>query len=576
MKDIEEYMIDLSLSMMTSFFIQRKLEKMTLHLSDQLIWMQNYKKRFDKSTTLSYLKELRDDYCGNVHMERENYHIFFITPTIIFSAGNVSIEFCQENKTIKKAKLCISGIWQFDKIWYLTHLYSIEKEVEKCQQEDSLSKLQLEIIQKAVTIDPLTKINNMQGFEKEVERLLKQYPNQKYAMIKFGIRDFRFVNRRYGYKMGDFVLKQIAKNLKKTIQVRETCGRMEKDIFAILYCFNSKKELEKRVEALETTLIDYELAQQLEVKIHFNIGIYEIENTHVEYVKDMLDKALIAQRNKSRSLSHHHYAYYEEWMMNQQYQQSKILEEAPKAMEENAFHLYIQPQFDLQTGNLVAGEALTRWIVDDGIRMPNEFIPVFEEQGLIFSFDYYMLEKICQQLKSWIEAGVKIYPISTNQSRLHIEEENYFKDFCAVIDRYEIPHEYIIFELTESAFVENSEKMIRLAEQLHEHHYKIAIDDFGTGYASLNLLSVVPADILKIDKSMLKGYSTNIRTQIIMEKMIQLAHEMGMKVICEGVEVQAEWEYLKRVGCDIAQGFLMGKPIEATAYRKQWLKNRNT
>ena len=261
--------------------------------------------------------------------------------------------------------------------------------------------------------------------------------------------------------------------------------------------------------------------------------------------------------------------------MTAQYQRSKLLEEAPKAMEENEFSLYIQPQFDLTSGALVAGEALVRWITKEGIRMPGEFIPIFEEQGFIFSFDYYMLDKICQQMRKWIDEGVEVHPVSTNQSRLHIEEENYFKDFCAVIDRYQIPHEYIIFELTESAFVENSEKMIKLTKQLHEHHYKIAIDDFGTGYASLNLLSVVPADILKIDKSMLKGYNTNIRTQIIIEKIIQLAHDIGMSVVCEGIEEQAEWEYLKKIGCNIGQGFLMGKPIEAEAYQKLWLKTTN-
>ncbi|WP_052466254.1 bifunctional diguanylate cyclase/phosphodiesterase [Beduini massiliensis] len=577
MDAVEKKIKVLSESMITHFFVQKEDQYFVSYLSDNLLWMSDDNTFYDRQTTLAYLKQLRDDCHGVVKIKHQDFHVYSLRPHICFVVGTVTIEVGSEENQFRENEICISGIWQEESNWCLTHFYSAIKDERLMSQNGSLSlHQQLEVIQKATMIDPLTQINNLQGFEKEAAALLKQYPKQKYVMIKFGIRDFRFVNRRHGYKMGDLVLKHIAKNLLATLNDRETCGRMEKDVFAMLYCFEDKASLEQRVEQLETVLIDTPLRQRLETKIHFNIGIYQIENDHTEYIKDMLDKALIAQKKGSTSISHrHHYAYYEEWMMTAQYQRSKLLEEAPKAMEENEFSLYIQPQFDLTSGTLVAGEALVRWITQDGIRMPGEFIPIFEEQGFIFSFDYYMLDKICQQMRKWIDVGVEVHPISTNQSRLHIEEENYFKDFCAVIDRYQIPHEYIIFELTESAFVENSEKMVRLTELLHEHHYKIAIDDFGTGYASLNLLSVVPADILKIDKSMLKGYSTNIRTQIIIERIIQLAHDIGMSVVCEGIEEQAEWEYLKKIGCNIGQGFLMGKPVEAEAYRKLWLKTPN-
>lgn len=574
---IEKKIKDLSESMIVWFFEQKEDDVFASHLSEKLLWISEDQKHYDKQITLSYLRQLRDDYQGKVEIKHQDYYVFPLHPLICFAVGTMTIELNLEKDQFRKIEICISSIWQEEKDWCLTHFYSSIKDERLMSREGSLSlHQQLEVIQKAAMLDPLTQINNLQGFEEEAALLLKQYPKQKYVMIKFGIRDFRFVNRRHGYKMGDLVLKHIAKNLFATLKEREACGRVEKDVFAMLYCFEDKPSLEKRVEELETVLIDQQIRQRLETKIHFNIGIYQIENDHTEYIKDMLDKALIAQKKGSRSISHrHHYAYYEEWMMTAQYQRSKLLEEAPKAMEKNEFALYIQPQFDLTSGTLVAGEALVRWITKEEIRMPGEFIPIFEEQGFIFSFDYYMLDKICCQMRKWIDAGVEVHPISTNQSRLHIEEDNYFKDFCAVIDRYRIPHEYIIFELTESAFVENSEKMVRLTEQLHEHHYKIAIDDFGTGYASLNLLSVVPADILKIDKSMLKGYSTNIRTQIIIEKIIQLAHDIGMSVVCEGIEEPEEWEYLKKIGCNIGQGFLMGKPIEAEAYRKLWLKTPN-
>ena len=232
----------------------------------------------------------------------------------------------------------------------------------------------------------------------------------------------------------------------------------------------------------------------------------------------------------------------------------------------------IQPQFSISCGKIVAGEALCRWKSRDGTFIPpDEFIPLFEEYGLICAFDFYMLKKLCEKMKAWMERGRIITPISINQSRLHIDKKDYIERFCKVVDHYGIPHSYIAFELTESAFVEQYEKMIRLAGELHRQGFQLAIDDFGTGFASLNLLSVVSADILKVDKSLLDSIHTK-RGRTVLEKVIELAHQMEMTVICEGIEEETQLKELRELKCDIGQGYLMGRPIPAEAFEKRWIE----
>ena len=251
---------------------------------------------------------------------------------------------------------------------------------------------------------------------------------------------------------------------------------------------------------------------------------------------------------------------------------NKLLESAVPAMQKEEFILYIQPQFDIDTREVVSGEALCRWIKADGaFVLPNEFIPVFEEYGMIINFDFHMLEMLCKKLRSWMDQGLAIKPISVNQSRLHIGNQTYFENFCATVDRYKIPHEYIAFELTESAFVEQQDDMLDLAIQLHKRGFLLAIDDFGTGYASLNFLSVVSADILKIDKCLLDGIENSKKARSIIEKTIELAHEIDMTVICEGIEKECQLEYLKKIHCDIGQGFLIGRPMIAEGFSNEYL-----
>lgn len=256
-------------------------------------------------------------------------------------------------------------------------------------------------------------------------------------------------------------------------------------------------------------------------------------------------------------------------------EEKKIMLDAINAMKNEEFKLYVQPQFSLKNNKICAGEVLVRWIKDSGeIIMPDDFIFIFEANQFIDLFDLYMLDKTCRKIEEWLKEEKTILPIAINQSRLHINKKHYIDDFCEIVDHYHIPHEYIVFELTESGFIENREEIITFTDKLHEKEFSLAIDDFGTGYAYISILSFVSAEILKLDKTLLNDFQANHKTQIILSKVIEMAHQMKMIVLCEGVENEQQLHFLKQIECDLVQGFLMGRPEPIDAFAKEWFKGR--
>lgn len=166
-------------------------------------------------------------------------------------------------------------------------------------------------------------------------------------------------------------------------------------------------------------------------------------------------------------------------MLEQKNRRSELLEEAIKAIQEDTFQLFIQPQFLLSDGSVVSGEALSRWFLKDGSCVsPDEFIPLFEKHGVISGFDFYVLHKLCKFMRTCLDEGKELLPISINQSRLHIKERQYLRRFCEIVDSYAIPHEKLVFELTESAFTDNANDLQVFMKDIHDAGFQIAIDDF--------------------------------------------------------------------------------------------------
>ncbi|WP_343207990.1 EAL domain-containing protein [Anaerolentibacter hominis] len=425
--------------------------------------------------------------------------------------------------------------------------------------------------------DALTGIWNMEGFVRETKKILERNDSQQYVLIKINLNRFQRVNRLYGYSFGDRVLKNIAENLLRCCGRDELCCRLEKDNFALLWKYEDKEQLDQRMTQTREVLLDQRIKEVMTVELTFSGGIYLLQDREKETIKDMLDKAAVALDSLTGKRENE-YAYFEPDMYRRKEFQNRLMQEAPQALKKKEFQLYIQPQVDVKTERIVAGEALVRWKRENGVLlMPRDFIPLFEQEGLILELDFYMLELVCARIRKWLDLGYEPARLSVNQSRLHVKDAGYIDRFCEITKRYAIPNGTISFELTESAFIENEDDMYRVARELHEKGFALEIDDFGTGYASLSIINRLEADVLKIDKSLLEGLKDEAgnRSYKILKKVIEMAHETGMQVTCEGVEKREQVECLKKLGCDMVQGFYYGRPMPAEEFGLVMQKNKS-
>ena len=240
-------------------------------------------------------------------------------------------------------------------------------------------------------------------------------------------------------------------------------------------------------------------------------------------------------------------------------------EEIRAALHNNELTVYYQPQYDTLTSQLKSAEALVRWVKNDGtVISPFSFIPVAEESDLIVEIDWYVAEVVCKTLVK--QNMMPQFPISVNFSRRHITEENFADKLSALVDKYELPHPLIEVEITESAMVSNEEKLVDWIVSIRNAGFTVAIDDFGSGLSSLQFVKDVPADVLKIDKSLLSHNCEDEKERIVLESIFSFAHRLHMKTVAEGVETKEQLGFLRSCDCIKIQGYLFARPMPENEY----------
>lgn len=240
-------------------------------------------------------------------------------------------------------------------------------------------------------------------------------------------------------------------------------------------------------------------------------------------------------------------------------------DEIRAAMTNNELTAFYQPQYDTLTNQLKSAEALVRWIKPDGnVISPFFFIPVAEQSKLIMDIDWYVAEFVCKTLVK--QNMMPQFPISINFSRRHIEEENFAEKLTALVDRYELPHQLIEVEITESAMVGNENRLLDWINSIRSAGFRVAIDDFGSGLSSLQFVKDVPADVLKIDKSLLSHNCEDEKERIVLESIFTFAHRLHMKTVAEGVETKEQLGFLRSCDCNRIQGYLFARPMPEKDY----------
>lgn len=426
-------------------------------------------------------------------------------------------------------------------------------------------------------MDEITETYNWLWFLKFAEEELVKKKN---ASRKYAVLDIVFVNYRnfcvcHSVTEGNDMLKRIDTTIRKHIDTkRELAAHHSAAHFAAMLTYSDRDELENRVKQM---ISDLEKVNS-EHKFNFWVGIDRIPESRDESGKIVkresvdIEKAYNNAGAARATLSGNEsaIALFDEKMVEEQKWVDTIMENQEKALENEEFLVYYQPKYDPRTNKLKGAEALIRWnSAQYGLISPGRFIPLFEENGFITKIDHYMLKHVAQDQRKWLDVGFECVPVSVNVSRAHFIEDDLAEQIRDIVDEAGTPHNLVEIELTESAFFDDKDALIRTIKRLKDYGFTVSMDDFGSGYSSLNSLKEMPLDVLKLDAEFFRNQDADGRGQIVVSEAIRLAKKLDMKTVAEGVEVKDQVDFLAEEGCDMIQGFYFAKPMPGDEYEQK-------
>ena len=404
-------------------------------------------------------------------------------------------------------------------------------------------------------IDSLTGLYNQRGFYPEATRLVADNPDKKYVLAVGDINGLGGINDLYNSTGGDLVISYIAKIIEEFADRRGLCARLGAGVFACIF-ENTKENIEKFKADTQISISHLGMEYPLSLKF----GLYEINDMSTTLGRAVLYATYAFRTSKDRSRNT--YVFYTDEMSKGMSAEAEVTQKMKSAMENGEFVLYFQPKYDHKTGGLVGAEVLSRWIKPDrSIVSPGVFIPVFEKNGYITELDRYVWRNSFETVAGWIKDGHRAVPVSVNISRISLLDDGIIEYIDRLGKYYPSAVPYIQFEITESAYVGNSDEIFDRVARIQEMGYKINMDDFGSGYSSLNLLKDAPIDIVKLDMGFLRGEGNMDRGKIIISSVVNMTRELGFDLVAEGVETKDQADMLTEMGCPVIQGFLYARPM---------------
>ena len=416
----------------------------------------------------------------------------------------------------------------------------------------------------AAYVDQLTGIPSKTKHKMDAQELIDK-KEKRYAYVTFDVDNFKYINEMFGYEYGNKVLVHIAKTVKAFAEPEELYARISADNFALLLVdMGTQKELTDRINELFKKIVEPgEPGEVLNIcSLSFSCGVYRIEDK-MDINTVRANANLARTENKKNVLDE--IVFYDEKLKTRRVEEKELEYEAEEALVNGDFLVYFQPKYDVKTEKIIGAEALVRWNHPvRGMLSPGLFVPLFESNGFITEVDLYVLNKVCELIETWINSGIPPICISVNLSRIHLYERDLVQRLSEVVSRHHVPPEYIEFELTESAFYEETEILLRVMSEIKAAGFRLSMDDFGSGYSSLNLLRRLPVDVLKLDKVFLEDCEDGedeTRGKRIVMHVISMAKDLQMEVLAEGVETSNQKEFLQNAKCDMIQGYYYARPM---------------
>ncbi len=418
--------------------------------------------------------------------------------------------------------------------------------------------------------DELTGLYTIEYFYRYVNQFDKYYPNADRDAICFDVNHFHVLNERFGMEKGDEILKRIAERLEEVFpDTGSFICRKSADTF-LVYCAH-REDYSSIVDLIS------EIGEDLNTAVKIRAGVYSSCDKKLD-IHLRFDRAKIAAdkiRNKySVSVSN-----FDEALIDAELFAEQLVDEFPKALAEKQFMVYFQPKFDIRGDKpvLSSAEALVRWSHPTlGMISPGKFVPLFEENGLIAKLDEYVWRRAAEKIADWKERlGISV-PVSVNLSRAEMYDPELVDTMEQIVSDNGISTGDLYLEITESAYVSDSDSIVNRVKMLREHGFFIEMDDFGSGYSSLNMISELPLDALKLDMMFIRTAFEKQNDTRMISIVIDIADYLGVPVIAEGVETEEQYLALKKLGCAIIQGYYFSKPVPASDFDRFLLEKKGS
>ena len=447
---------------------------------------------------------------------------------------------------IKIALYCLLGIICLVMIIYL---------LIKCYKQLS-KRADKSVIKWAMHDDVTDGFNRSKFFLETSKELLTAKEGDSYSLILMDIDNFKAVNQMYDTSKGNEVLKDISETIRWFLEKNGISARVMSDYFAVLYKYNREEKIINFINNITRAIGEY----KLNLKLIPRFGIYKIADFTME-VDEMLDRALMAKKTLDAE-SDTNYAFFTKDLIEQVQKAKDIENEMYFALNQNQFVIYLQPQVDVFTKDVVGAEALVRWNhPQNGLETPDKFLPIFEKNAFITYLDQYVIEKVCKIISKWIANGIEPLPISINISSLDLSNPRFADMMKSMVDMYKVPAKFINFEISEDVTFENYKYIASTLADLKSFGFGLNLDNFGRTYTSVNIFNIITFDNVKFNMKFIKNSIQTDKGRNILISLKSLVNSIYAKAIAVGIETENELEFIKKAEFDYMQGFVHSRPM---------------
>ncbi|MEG0052221.1 MAG: EAL domain-containing protein [Comamonas sp.] len=437
----------------------------------------------------------------------------------------------------------------------LTHCITLFRDITQQRQDQ-------ERIRHLAHFDALTGLPNRSLLsERVVEAIRSQRTTEGCAALLFlDLDHFKNINDSLGHRVGDRVLVALARRLQLQLRPQDTVARMGGDEFVVLVCGRQMADVEALAQKLlDSTATPFQIeGHELTISLSIGIATYPVDGDSFDTLYQRADAAMYRAKQAGRN----RYSFFTAELEARSARTLHIANALRRALEREQFTLHYQPQFDTHTKAVIGAEALIRWHHPElGQVSPAEFIPIAESTGLIIGIGDWVMRTAAQDMRRWLDTGIALRTVSVNLSPLQFQHHQLPEQVARNLAHAQLPAHHLMLELTESAAVDDPAAAIAMLDKLNRQGVRIALDDFGTGYSSLSYLKRFQIHKLKIDQSFVRDLEQDANDRAIILAIIHIAKALGMDTLAEGVESEAQLEFLRAQGCNFAQGYLFSRPL---------------